>query len=84
MLGEFRTTPVKSGLTILTYGPKDKTQLDAGVPMVAIALNLDMDRMQFDPDHFSRFLNAALAASHGNRTFMEALLGPQPSPQEKP
>lgn len=66
MHGEFRVTdPLSDAPALIVFGPRDLAEARAGVPQAAIAI-LSADKQQFSPTVMSDFLNAALAASHGN------------------
>lgn len=75
-LGEFRITGGKDGLWLIVFGPRDIIEARAGVPSAAFAL-WHQDRMQFSPDRLSDFLNAAMAASHGDYAPMNHLCPPK-------
>lgn len=61
-----------NGLSIVVYGPRDLTEVKAGVPQVGFAL-WDAAHMVRDDVALAAFLNAALASSHGDFTVMERL-----------
>lgn len=76
MHGEFRIQTCTDGLTLLLYGPRDLAEVHSGVPLAAFAL-WDGDKMVLDRAKLAAFLNAALAASHGDFEPMRLVCPPK-------
>lgn len=75
MLGHFYVTPLKDGICILVYAPRDITEAHQGVPQAGFAF-APSDAMGFDESKLAAFLNAAAAASHGDFEPMTTLCPP--------
>lgn len=73
MVGEFRVTSGRDGLTLLIYGPRDLTEAKSGVPHAAFSL-WGRDSTAPDAENLARFLNAALCAAGGNTEPLEAMI----------
>lgn len=76
MLGEFHITPQREdGLSLLIFRPRNLAEAHSGVPMAAFALWDDAEMVR-DISKLSAFLNAAVAASHGDFEPMNELCPP--------
>lgn len=76
MVGEFRVTESRSGVRLVVFGPKDKREAEAGVPSVGLALCVSA-KISGDAAKLAAFLNASLAASHGDNEPLKAMIAPQ-------
>lgn len=75
-LGQFRIHECANNLRLICYGPRDLAEARSGVPQAAFAV-WEPDKMVFDATNLAAFLNAAVAASHGDFAPMNKLCPPQ-------
>lgn len=76
MLGEFRVTQRSpEGVSIICFGPRNLAQSSALPRQAGLALWLAPVMADKTTDDLANFLNAALAASHGDLGPLEKLLG---------